>query len=80
MATSGAFIYNALDGNKRDALENAEDEVDFCMTYQSQIGIPYYQAWPSCLKNNVRKTEAPLTFTDSEDTGDVIAYTLDTAF
>ena len=50
IATSGAFIHNALDESLRDALEAGSENRDLCMAEQGLIGTTFYQTWSPCLQ------------------------------
>jgi hypothetical protein len=51
IALSGALIYNGLDGNGRDAVQNEYRSLDQCLSHPSPFGDFHYHSWSNCITN-----------------------------
>jgi len=70
IAVSGGLIFNALDGNNLDAVENEGDTLDVCSMHPSPSGGLHYHFWGACLNKNYgfwSDTEAPALCKDTDN-------------
>ena len=80
---TGAWLFNALDGNNLDAVEQEARSLDLCLSHASPFGGFHYHSWTPCLKENwtASKTDAPgLCMDDEMCMNDWEGLVLDKAF
>ena len=49
IALSGGLIFNAIDGNNLDAVENEGTTLDVCSSHPAPRGNFHYHFWGACL-------------------------------
>ena len=66
---SGAWLYNALDGDNLDAVEQESRSLDVCLSHPSPFGAYHYHAWSPCLKKSWigSTSKAPALCKDVDD-------------
>ena len=67
---SGGLIYNALDGNNLDAVENEGDTLDVCSCHPAPQGDFHYHFWGACLVKDYgfwSNTESPALCRDTDN-------------
>ena len=52
ISLSGTYIFNALDGNNRDAVEYEVATLDVCASHPTPFGQYHYHIWSPCLRKN----------------------------
>ena len=53
IAITGGYIFNALDGQNRDAVENEGDGLDVCLSHPAPTGNYHYHYWGPCFKKDM---------------------------
>jgi hypothetical protein len=56
IALSGAQIFNGLDGNGLDAVQNEYRSLDLCLSHPSPFGQYHYHSWSNCIHNGSKTT------------------------
>lgn len=67
---SGAYIFNALDGNNTDAVESEGDTLDVCLNHPTPSSEFHYHYWGACLVKDYgywSDTDAPSLCRDAAD-------------
>ena len=62
IALSGGYIFNAIDANGLDAVENEIDTLDVCLSHPTGGDQFHYHYWTGCAKSGMglsSKTTAP---------------------
>ena len=63
IALSGGYIFNAIDANALDAVENEIDTLDVCLSHPTGGDQFHYHYWTGCAKSGKglhSKTTAPM--------------------
>ena len=55
-AISGAQIFNALDANNLDAVENEWITLDQCLTHPTPFGEYHYHQWSPCINDGTLRS------------------------
>ena len=69
VSVSGALIYNALDGDNLDAVEQEWYTLDNCLTHPTPFGAYHYHSWSPCYKKGngfASQTQAPNMCKDTD--------------
>lgn len=83
MYITGAWLFNALDGDNLDAVEQEARSLDLCLSHASPFGGFHYHSWTPCLKSQWTgsKTDAPgLCKDEAQCTSDWESLVLENAF
>lgn len=66
MATTGAFIYNPINDEDADRLQDETSSLDMCISHSTSEGQFHYLAWSPCIKGSGNQSVSPGACDDND--------------